>query len=74
MKLLISFKEFASDPVKGLLFLALMAIAYMYFDQRSFLLEQIEKHEQKIERLEDQVFTLQNKLIEAGKALEEWNT
>jgi len=71
MKLLISFKEFASDPVKGLLFLALMAIAYMYFDQRSFLLEQIEKHEQKIERLEDQVFTLQNKLIEAGKALEE---
>ena len=71
MKLLISYKEFASDPVKGLLFLALMAIAYMYFDQRSFLLEQIEKHEQKIERLEDQVFTLQNKLIEAGKALEE---
>ena len=71
MKFLISFKEFASDPVKGLLFLALVAIAYMYFDQRSFLLSQIEKHEEKIVRLEDQIFILQNKLIEAKQVLEE---
>jgi hypothetical protein len=34
MKLLVSFKEFAADPVKALLFLMVCAVGYLYIENR----------------------------------------
>ena len=34
MEMPISFKDFAKDPVKGLLFLVLIAVGYLYVDNK----------------------------------------
>ena len=60
----ISFKEFASDPVKAILFLCLMAIMYLYIDNKMVYKEQIKKDETRIENLEKKVDVLENKLLE----------
>ena len=63
MALPIKFKEFVKDPVKGILFLSLMAIMYLYIDNKMVYVNQIEKQEQRIEKLEIQVMELQEKLL-----------
>jgi len=63
MALPIKFKEFVKDPVKGILFLSLMAIMYLYIDNKMVYVNQIEKQEQRIEKLEIQVEELQEKLL-----------
>ena len=70
MKFIISFKEFASDPIKATLFLALISIGYLYFDNKSILQTQIDKQEKRIEALETEVKFLQNRLLETGKYLD----
>jgi len=59
----LKFKEFVKDPVKGILFLSLMAIMYLYIDNKMVYVNQIEKQEQRIEKLEIQVEELQEKLL-----------
>lgn len=59
----VSFKEFAKDPVKAILFLAVVAIMYLYIDNKLVYMNQIEKQEIRIEKLEAQVTELQDKLI-----------
>jgi hypothetical protein len=61
----IKFKEFVKDPVKGILFLSLMAIMYLYIDNKMVYVKQIEKLEIRTERLESQIIELQNKLLDA---------
>ena len=58
----ISFKEFSSDPVKGLLFIVVIAIAYLYIDIRMNYSGQVNKCDeevvvldQKIDRLTEHV-------------------
>lgn len=58
----ISFKEFSSDPVKGLLFIVVVAIAYLYIDIRMNYSGQVSKCDeevvvldQKIDRLTEHV-------------------
>lgn len=60
----LKFKEFAKDPVKGVLFLSLIAIMYLYIDNKMVYINQIEKQEQRIEKLEKQVMELQEKIFE----------
>ena len=60
----ISFKEFVSDPIKAILFLCLMAIMYLYIDNKMVYKEQIKKDEKRIENLEKKVDVLENKLLE----------
>ena len=62
MKMPISFKEFSSDPVKGLLFIVVVAIAYLYIDIRMNYSGQVSKCDeevvvldQKIDRLTEHV-------------------
>lgn len=62
MKMPISFKEFSSDPVKGLLFIVVVAIAYLYIDIRMNYSGQVNKCDeevvvldQKIDRLTEHV-------------------
>ena len=69
MKFPISFKEFISDPVKAMLFLCLIAIMYLYIDNKMVYKDQIMRDEAKIEKLEKKVETLENKLLELNSKL-----
>lgn len=54
----ISFSEFAKEPVKGVMFLCLVAVGYLYVDLRINYNNQIEKQGQKIEMLESKIDAL----------------
>jgi hypothetical protein len=60
----ISFKEFSKDPVKGMLFIVLIAIGYLYVDIKMSNKEMIARQDLKIERYEIKVDTLQNQVME----------
>jgi hypothetical protein len=60
----ISFKEFSKDPVKGMLFIVLIAIGYLYVDIKMSNKEMAAKQDLKIERYEVKVDTLQNQVKE----------
>jgi outer membrane murein-binding lipoprotein Lpp len=65
----ITFKEFAKEPVKGLLFIVIIAIGYLYVDGKVNYNSQIEKQGQKIELLETKVDALSNQLRKSDSAL-----
>lgn len=54
----ISFEQFSKDPVKGFLFITLIAIGYLYVDQKLMYTEQIESQGSKIEKLESKIDAL----------------
>ncbi len=61
-KLPVSFKEFAKEPVKGLMFLCILAVGYLYVDikmtnssTQKTMNGKIEKLEIKVEQLTDQL-------------------
>jgi len=54
----ISFEQFSKDPVKGFLFITLIAIGYLYIDQKLMYTEQIERQGSKIEKLEAKIDAL----------------
>jgi hypothetical protein len=54
----ISFEQFSKDPVKGFLFITLIAIGYLYVDQKMQYTEQIERQGDKIEKLEAKIDAL----------------
>ena len=54
----ISFEQFSKDPVKGFLFITLIAIGYLYVDQKMQYTEQIERQGSKIEKLEAKIDAL----------------
>ena len=58
----ISFKEFSKDPVKGLLFIVLIAIGYLYVDGKMVNKDIITKQDAKIEKLETKIDTLEDQL------------
>jgi hypothetical protein len=65
----ISFKEFAKEPVKGLMFICLVAVGYLYVDGKVNYSNQIEKQGQKIEVLETKLDLLTNQLRKSDSAL-----
>ena len=65
----ISFKEFSKDPVKGLLFIVLIAIGYLYVDGKMNYSNQIDKQGKKIEKLESKIDVLSNQLRRSDSAL-----
>jgi archaellum component FlaF (FlaF/FlaG flagellin family) len=58
----ISFKEFSKDPVKGLLFIVLIAIGYLYVDIKLSNKDIQNKQDQKITMLENRVNVLVEQL------------
>jgi hypothetical protein len=58
----ISFKEFSKDPVKGLLFIVLIAIGYLYVDGKMVNKDIIAKQDAKIEKMETKIDTLEDQL------------
>jgi len=69
MKSPINFEQFSKDPVKGLLFIVISAVAYLYFDNKVNYTEQIERQGNKIEVLEVKVDRLQFQLHKSDSAL-----
>ena len=65
----ISFKEFSKDPVKGLLFIVLIAIGYLYVDIKLSNKDIQSKQNQKIENLEVKVDALTTQLRKSDSAL-----
>ena len=65
----ISFKEFAKEPVKGLMFICLVAVGYLYVDGKVNYSNQLEKQGQKIEILETKLDVLTNQLRKSDSAL-----
>lgn len=65
----ISFAEFAKEPVKGLMFICLVAVGYLYVDGKINYSNQIEAQGQKIEALETKVDLLTNQLRRSDSAL-----
>ncbi len=65
----ISFKEFAKEPVKGLMFICLIAVGYLYVDGKINYSNQIEKQGEKIEVLDTKVDLLTNQLRKSDSAL-----
>jgi hypothetical protein len=65
----ISFKEFSKDPVKGLLFIVLIAIGYLYVDIKLSNKEIVTKQDAKIVVLETKVDILSNQLRRSDSAL-----
>ena len=61
----ISFKEFSKDPVKGLLFIVLIAIGYLYVDIKMSNQEIQSKQNAKIEALEGKISVLVEQLRKA---------
>ncbi len=60
----LSFKEFLQDPIKGILFLCLVAIMYLYIDNKMVYKDQIDKQAKRIEMLEKKVDDLENRLLQ----------
>ena len=55
MKTPISFDQFSKDPVKGLLFMVIVAIGYLYFDIKMNYSDQVEKCDVNVVGLNDKV-------------------
>jgi len=69
VKMPISFEQFSKDPVKGLLFIVLIAIGYLYVDGKMNYQSQITKHEEKIVVLENKIDLLSTALKRSDSAL-----
>jgi hypothetical protein len=65
----ISFSEFSKEPVKGVLFMAVLAIGYLYIDNKLTYNEQIEKQGVKIEKLEAKIDALTMQLKKSDSLL-----
>jgi len=65
----ITFEQFSKDPVKGLLFIALLAVGGLYIDGRMNYQSQITKHENKIILLENKIDLLTTALKRSDSAL-----
>jgi hypothetical protein len=67
----ISFKDFLKNPIVGLLFMCLMAIGYLYYDNKSTLTKQIVELQQEVKMLKKDYKELNDKFIETIKKANE---
>jgi prefoldin subunit 5 len=58
----ISFKEFAKEPVKGLMFICIIAVGYLYVDIKMTNSSTQKVQNEKIEKLEGKIDDLTNAL------------
>jgi predicted membrane protein len=69
MKLPIDFKDFVKDPVKGTLFIVLLAVGYLYFDNKSSYKNQMAEYKEQFVICESKVESLEKKLEEKTERL-----
>ena len=59
----ITFKEFSKDPVKGLMFICIVAVGYLYVDIKMSNTSIVGKQDARIQSLEAKVDTLQSNVV-----------
>jgi hypothetical protein len=69
----ISFKEFASNPIVALLFMSLMAVGYLYYDNKSTLTAQVDDLRVEVKELKRDYKRLNDKFIDSLKEIKEKN-
>jgi hypothetical protein len=69
MKLPITFQQFSKDPVKGLFFMVILAVGYLYVDNRINYTSQIDKCEVMTAELSKKVEILEEKLRKSDSTL-----
>lgn len=69
MKPPISFKDFSKDPVKGLLFMVLIAIGYLYYDNKASYMSQVDEHKSQYTECSSKVNSLEKKLEDRTEKL-----
>lgn len=69
MKLPINFDQFSKDPVKGLLFIVILAVGYLYVDNKMNYQSQIENCSVKVEKLTFKIEVLEDKLRKSDSTL-----
>jgi hypothetical protein len=69
MSLPVSFKEFAKDPVKAMLFILICVVLLMYNDQRTTSRETIAQLQDRVTELEDRVEELTNKILDSARVI-----
>jgi len=62
-----SYTDFAKNPVVGLLFMCLLAIGYLYIDNRNTLTKQVEDLKIEVKQLKEENSRLNDKIIEILK-------
>jgi hypothetical protein len=62
MKLPISFKDFSKDPVKGLLFIVLLAVGYLYYDNKTSYQSITTEYKEQFGNCQNKVAELENKI------------
>jgi hypothetical protein len=65
----VSFKEFLKNPIVALLFMALMAVGYLYIDNRSTLTKQITTLQKQVEILQADYKELDNEFKQTLRGL-----
>ncbi len=65
----ISFKEFAKEPVKGLMFICIIAVGYLYVDIKMSNSSTQEAQNKKIDKLETKVDMLTTALRKSDSTL-----
>jgi len=65
----ISFKEFAKEPVKGLMFICIIAVGYLYVDIKMTNSATQKTQNEKIEKLESKIDQLTNALRKSDSTL-----
>jgi len=60
----VSFKEFVKNPIVALLFMSLMAVGYLYFDNKRTLTDQVETLQSEVKVLKEDYKELNEKFIE----------
>ncbi len=65
----ISFKEFAKEPVKGLMFICIIAVGYLYVDIKMTNSATQKTQNEKIEKLEGKIDQLTNALRKSDSTL-----
>jgi len=71
MKSIVNFKDFASNPISGVLLLSLIAIGYLYVDNKTTLTNHIKVLQEEVITLRDDYKKLNNKFIETLKSINE---
>lgn len=60
----ISFKDFVKNPIVALLFVAVIAIGYLYIDNRTTLTNQVHHLQEEVKTLKSEYKELNDKFIE----------
>lgn len=69
MKMPISFEQFAKDPVKGLLFIVLLSVGYLYFDNKTNYQGQIESCSVEVKELRIKLESVEERLRKSDSTL-----